>query len=207
MIDTSSLMAIFAAFFIVAVSPGPATLAVSSVSASYGRRAGLLFGLGLGIGLAFWGMVAATGLGAVLQTSANVLIALKVAGGLYLLWLAIGSARSALRTGRAKAETQVDGQWLVRGLVLNLANPKAVVAWMAALSVGLGSDDGVANVAIATAGCAVLGLVIYVGYALAFSVSRVMETYARLRRWIDGAVAALFALAGFALLRSAFSRA
>lgn len=200
-------MAIFAAFFIVAVSPGPATLAVSSVSASYGRRAGLLFGLGLGIGLAFWGMVAATGLGAVLQTSASVLMALKVAGGLYLLWLAIGSARSALRTGRAKAETQVSGQWLVRGLVLNLANPKAVVAWMAALSVGLGSDDGVANVAIATAGCAVLGLVIYVGYALAFSVSRVMETYARLRRWIDGAVAALFALAGFALLRSTFSRA
>lgn len=50
MIDLSSLVPILAAFFIVAVSPGPATLAVSSVSASHGRQAGLLFGLGLGTG-------------------------------------------------------------------------------------------------------------------------------------------------------------
>lgn len=211
MIEWTGLFAIFATFFVVAVSPGPAILAVSTVSASSGRRSGMLFGAGLGLGLAFWGAVAATGLGAVLQTTTQLLIALKIAGGLYLLWLAYGSARSAMRDGEASgygAETSraSGGRWFMRGLVLNLSNPKAVVAWMAALSVGLGADDGLASVTVATLGCVVIGFTIYATYAAAFSLAAIMQGYARLRRWIDGAVAALFALAGIALLRSAFAR-
>ena len=97
-------------------------------------------------------------------------------------------------------------RWFVQGLVLNLSNPKAVVAWMAALSVGLGADDGLAAVAVATLGCVVIGFAIYAGYAAAFSLAAVMRGYARLRRWIDGVVAVLFATAGLVLLRSAFSR-
>lgn len=211
MIDWTALAAILAAFFIVAVSPGPATLAVSTVSAASGRRSGILFGCGLGVGLAFWGLVAATGLGAVLQTTTHLLAALKIAGGLYLLWLAYGSARSARRrdkraNGNAGAALAGQGRWFARGLMLNLSNPKAVVAWMAALSVGLGADSGWAGVAVATAGCISIGFAIYAAYAAAFSVSAVMQGYARVRRWIDGMVAALFALAGLALIRSAFAR-
>ena len=211
MIDWMGLTTIFAAFFVVAASPGPATLAVSTVSAASGRKSGMLFGAGLSVGLTFWGLVAATGLGAVLQTTAHLLIVLKVAGGLYLLWLAYGSARAALQqvTERSRAknhDARSAERWFLKGLVLNLSNPKAVVAWMAALSVGLGTDDGMLSVAIATLGCAMIGLTIYVGYAVAFSLSSIMHGYARLRRWIDGTVAALFAIAGFALIRSAFTR-
>lgn len=209
--EWTGLVAIFAAFFVVAVSPGPATLAVSTVSAASGRRSGMTFGAGLGLGLAFWGIVAATGLGAVLQTTTHLLAAFKVAGGLYLLWLALGSARSAMRGNKASSQggetpASGEGRWFMRGLVLNLSNPKAVVAWMAALSVGLRTDDGLGSVAIATLGCTVIGFAIYAAYAAAFSSAAVMRGYARARRWIDGIVAALFALAGFALLRSAFTR-
>ena len=209
--EWTGLAAIFAAFFVVAVSPGPATLAVSTVSAASGRRAGMSFGTGLGVGLAFWGLVAATGLGAVLQSTTHLLAALKVAGGFYLLWLAYGSARSAMRADIASfharsAEPEGEGGWFVRGLVLNLSNPKAVVAWMAALSVGLGEGDGLGSVAIATVGCMIIGFSIYAAYAAAFSIAAVMQGYARARRWIDGTVAALFALAGLSLLRSAFAR-
>lgn len=209
--EWTGLVAIFAAFFVVAVSPGPATLAVSTVSAASGRRSGMTFGAGLGLGLAFWGIVAATGLGAVLQTTTHLLAAFKVAGGLYLLWLALGSARSAMRGNKASSqggETPAPGggRWFMRGLVLNLSNPKAVVAWMAALSVGLGTDDALGSVAIATLGCTIIGFAIYAAYAAAFSSAAVMQGYARARRWIDGVVASLFALAGFALLRSTFAR-
>ena len=211
MLDWTGLTAIFAAFFIVAVSPGPATLAVSTVSAASGRRSGMMFGCGLGMGLAFWGLVAATGLGAVLQTTTTLLAALKFAGGLYLLWLAYSSARSAMRNSDGPSRP-LDGpglttrHWFLRGLVLNLSNPKAVVAWMAALSVGLGAESGWTGVIAATGGCMAIGFAIYAAYAAAFSVSTVMQGYARVRRWIDGTVAALFALAGFALIRSAFAR-
>ena len=211
MIDWTGLLSIFAAFFVVAASPGPATLAVSTVSAACGRKSGIVFGAGLAVGLAFWGLVAATGLGAVLQASTHLLIALKIVGGLYLLCLAYASARSAMRATSEKlgpdAKVWTGNKGLfARGLILNLSNPKAVVAWMAALSVGLGGDDGLASVVMATLGCALIGLLIYACYAAAFSLSAVMDGYVKFRRWIDGAVSALFAIAGFALIRSAITR-
>ncbi|MEM7731467.1 MAG: LysE family transporter [Pseudomonadota bacterium] len=211
MIDWTGLASILAAFFIVAASPGPATLAVSTVSAASGRKSGMIFGAGLAIGLAFWGLVAATGLGAILQTSTYLLIALKVAGGVYLLWLAYRSARSAMRVACEKPglDSRVrssEKRLFAKGLALNLSNPKAVVAWMAALSVGLGTDDGLVGLVVATVGCALTGFLIYAVYAAAFSLSVIMNGYMNFRRWIDGIVSALFALAGIALIRSALAR-
>ena len=211
MIDWTGLATVFAAFFVIAASPGPATLAVSAVSAASGRKSGMFFGAGLAIGLSFWGLVAATGLGAVLQASTHLLIGLKMVGAVYLLWLAYGSANSAMCA--ASKTVGLDSQakagkarMFVKGLVLNLSNPKAVVAWMAALSVGLETDDGLVSVLLATFGCALIGLLIYLAYATAFSLSAIMTGYMRARRWIDGMVATLFALAGFALIRSVFTR-
>ena len=201
-----SFLAIAFAFFVVTVSPGPANIAACSVSISQGRRAGLIFGLGLSLGLAFWGVIAATGLGAVLQTTSELLFALKILGGLYLLWLAFQSARSAIKpTGEYKA-TATNGRWFLQGLLLNLTNPKAVVAWMAALAVGLDTSGTVTSVWIATVMCMLIGVVNYTGYAITFSTPQMMSGYNRFRRWIEGTVAVLFSIAGVGLIRSAFAR-
>lgn len=201
------LLAIAAAFFIVAVSPGPANIAVATVAMHSGRRTGLLFGLGLSVGLAFWGVVAATGLGVMLQNTTTFLTLLKLLGGAYLIWLAIQSGRSAARKSVAAEEASTkQGRWFWRGLLLNLSNPKAVVAWMAALSMGLGQETDGRAVATATLVCMGIGFANYAGYALTFSLPGFMAGYRRLRRWIDGAVAGLFALAGFGLIRSALTR-
>lgn len=206
MLELDSLFSIILAFFIVTVSPGPANIALATIAMNSGRKVGLLFGAGLSLGLAFWGIVAATGMGAVLQGSATLLFALKIFGGIYLLWLAFQSSRSAFMEKDSKSNVPDEGRWFMRGLVLNLSNPKAVVAWMVALSTGLGSSDSIAQVIGATLICMALGAVNYTGYALAFSRPNFMNGYKRLRRWIDGAVAGLFCLAGFGLIRSAFSQ-
>lgn len=200
------LFPILIAFFIVTVSPGPANIAVATVSMSSGRRNGLKFGLGLSVGLAFWGLVAATGLGVVLKASEYALLALKVFGGCYLLWLAYQSAKSAAKPIEINTKTQDLNLWFYRGLMLNVSNPKAVVAWMAALSMGLGADTSSLQVVIATCICMLLGLVNYCGHAMAFSCTGVMSCYQKFRRWIDGCVASLFALAGFGLIRAAFTK-
>ena len=206
MFGIGELLAVALAFFIVTVSPGPANIAVATVSMGAGRRAGIAMGLGLGAGLGIWGIVAATGMGAVLQGSAHLLLALKLLGGVYLIWLAIQSGRAALSPGRAEPKAPGSGRWFRRGLILNLSNPKAVVAWMAALSMGLGQGDGAAQVALATVVCVTLGFLNYAGYAVLFSVPGAMALYRRIGRWVDGAVAGLFAVAGFGLIRSALSR-
>lgn len=201
-----SLAAILAAFLVVTVSPGPANIAVATIAMSRGRRRGLRFGLGLSAGLAFWGIVAATGMGAVLQASANALLFLKIAGGLYLLWLALQSCRSALKPVREEAVDRSGGGDFLRGLFLNLSNPKAVVAWMAALSMGLGAEDGSGGVVLASVLCGIIGVLNYTGHAFAFSLPGFMTAYKRFRRRIDGLVGLLFAAGGFGLIRSAFAR-
>jgi threonine/homoserine/homoserine lactone efflux protein len=206
MIDIVGLMTVSFAFFIVAASPGPATLATATVSMGLGRSSGLRFGMGLSFGLAFWGLVAATGMGAVLQASTYALMALKAFGGAYLLWLAYKSARSAWQAAPSLKATTLEGRWFRRGLILNLSNPKAVVAWMATLSLGVADANGAWQVALATSVCIGLGFLIYAGYAYAFSMSGAMTAYARVRRWVDGLVAGFFALAGIGLLRTAFAK-
>ncbi len=134
------------------------------------------------------------------------LTALKVFGAVYLLWLAFQSWRSAVSPSVDKAAALTADRWFLRGLILNLSNPKAVVAWMAALSMGMGTGDGGVQLFIASLVCMALGFANYAGHALAFSRAGFMKAYQRFRRWIDGAVAALFATAGFGLLRSALAR-
>lgn len=206
MIDLTSLTLAATAFFVVAVSPGPANISNAAVAMSYGRRTSLIYGVGLSCGLVFWGLIAASGMGAVLQSSFYLLMVLKVLGGLYLLWLAWQSGRSATRPHKADAAPPNKGRWFWRGLVLNLSNPKSVIAWMAALSVGLGPEDGLASVAVATLVCIVAGFANNALYSLAFSVSGMMAAYRRFRRWIEGIVSGLFAVAGLGLIKSAFSR-
>lgn len=204
--NIESLLPIVVAFMVITVSPGPANIAVATVSMSSGRKNGLIFGLGLAAGLAFWGIIAATGLGVILQASEYALLILKVLGGCYLLWLAYQSAMSAAQPTEKVTKSQKQGFWFYRGLILNLSNPKAVVAWMAALSMGLGNGDSSTQIVLVTCVCMVIGLANYIGHALVFSYSGVMSRYKRFRRWIDGCVAGLFAMAGFGLIRSAFSR-
>ena len=207
MIDAGALMAVAAAFFVVAVAPGPATLGCAAVSMAHGRRAGLMFGAGLGLALAFWGVLAALGLGAVLAASAQAMVVLKCLGGAYLIWLAWRSARSAAAPLPVAGPADRSGRWLRRGIVLNLSNPKAIFAWGASLSLGLGPEAGAVQVAAATAICAVIGFIVYWPWIFGFSHPAMRAAYARFHAWIDGAVAALFAVAGLALIRSALSRA
>jgi len=206
MLDVLSLASTGLAFFIVAVSPGPATLSNATIAMSRGRRTSLVYGLGLSTGLVFWGVIAASGMGAVLRGSLYLLPLLKVLGGLYLLWLAFLSGRTAWR---AAPETSVESRgsgWFLKGLLLNMSNPKSVIAWMAALSVGLDANDGMGAVVAATAVCILVGFLTNAMYSVVFSIDGMMRGYRRARRWVDGVTGVLFSLAGVGLIRSAFTR-
>ena len=190
------------AFFVAAASPGPATLAVSTTAMALGARAAVLMGIGLALGLAFWGLVAAAGLGAILVQSSVALTVLRWCGGAYLLWLAWQSARSAVipEPEAVEVPTLADSRILIRGLVLNLSNPKAVLAWISVLALGVRSFDDPSRLAITTALCAVLGLVIYLAYAVLFSQAPVRSGYRKARRGIDGLAAAFFGYSGLKLI-------
>ena len=205
MVDVFALISAVGAFFLIAAAPGPAVLAVSAVSVRAGRRAGWQFGLGLSLGLAFWGVLAATGLGAILAASKVALTVMKLLGGAYLLWLAVQSARSAIRPAVGEA-FEAEGRWMRRGILLNLPNPKAVLAWLAVLALGQTGGGGGVQIALTALVCSGVGLLIYFTYAGLFSMPWAMSAYLRASRWVDGVVAGLFGLAGLGMIRSALAR-
>lgn len=98
-----NLLLILSVFIVGAASPGPATLMIMNVAAREGRAAGVMLSLGILTGSVFWACVAALGFVAALKASVLFFTAMKMAGGLYLLFLAFrASARPAARPSRAR---------------------------------------------------------------------------------------------------------
>lgn len=209
--NLNHLIVVFTAYVIAAGSPGPSTLRIMGVAMNHGRRAGLALAAGVISGSLFWGLSAATGVSALLARYAEALTVLKIFGGLYLLYLAVRAARSALTSdwttsnGPAREETPLSSIALYRhGLIMHLANPKAVLAWIALVTLGLGAEPSWRDVATILAGCAVLSVMIFAGYALVFSTAPMIRLYRKARRGIEGVLAAFFGFAGLRLLMSRF---
>ncbi|MEO0363017.1 MAG: LysE family transporter, partial [Pseudomonadota bacterium] len=132
--------------------------------------------------------------------SATALTALRLIGGAVLIWLAWRSARSAWSAAAPAATAARPGRAFASGLLLNLSNPKAAIAWGAAIAIGLSPEAGAEDLWALTALCALIGAANYLVYALAFSTGRAQRAYAAARRWIEGAAAAILGAAGLALL-------
>jgi threonine/homoserine/homoserine lactone efflux protein len=125
-------------FFTVAVllgfTPGPDNLFVLMQSVSRGRRAGLLVMLGLCAGLCVHTAAVALGLAAVFAASPMAFVVLKVAGAVYLLYLAWQAFRAPASAPGSDDGTPAPAMKLFgRGVVMNLTNPKVLLFFLAFL--------------------------------------------------------------------------
>jgi homoserine/homoserine lactone efflux protein len=117
------------------LTPGPAVLFVVSHGLSRGGRAALAANAGILTANTIYFILSALGLGAVLLASHQVFIALKYAGGIYLVYLGvrtIAGAGLALSAPRETTAGAAQRAWL-RAAALQLANPKALVFFAALL--------------------------------------------------------------------------
>ncbi|WP_207484036.1 LysE family translocator [Arenibaculum pallidiluteum] len=201
------LLMVYGAYLIATASPGPSNMAIMGVAMNAGRRQALTLAAGVMTGSMFWATLAGTGVSVVLASYAQVLTAIKLLGGLYLLYLAWRSARSAMAGGAPRPQgggTQRDGLPAIylQGLLLHLTNPKAILAWLAIMSLGLGDSGHASAVPAIIGGCAGLGVMVFGGYALVFSTGPMVRLYARARRWLEAVLALFFGFAGLRLLLS-----
>jgi threonine/homoserine/homoserine lactone efflux protein len=200
------ILLVYAACLLGLMSPGPNVLSVISTSMGAGRKAGVWLALGISAGTPIWGAATSLGLTALLATYASALVVIKIAGGLYLLLLAYKAFRSAGSAPRrnpfslGRSESAV--HYFVRGLTVQMTNPKAALTWIAIISLGVeGNTPWWVSIAIVL-GTTVLSGVGHLIYAVAFSARRVVAIYQRARRWIEFALGAFFCFAGVKLLTS-----
>jgi amino acid exporter len=117
-----------------------------------------------------WAMLAAVGLSALLASYAAALTAIKIAGGRYLLWLSYKSFRSAasahdLEATTLSGSTRTPFGYAVRGLTIQMTNPKAALAWIAIISLGLQEHAPVWVAFAIVAGTSILSIIIHWVYA------------------------------------------
>ncbi|WP_350334883.1 LysE family translocator [Coralliovum pocilloporae] len=115
-------------------SPGPALLAVLHTTLSAGRISGILTGLGLGLVAATWTAAALIGLDIVFKLFPWAYTLSKIVGALYLLYIARSIWKSATDDIGGGAPVKA-GTALLRGMLINLLNPKSVLFAAAVLVV------------------------------------------------------------------------
>lgn len=181
-------------------SPGPATLAISSTSMEHGRRHGVMIALGVVLGSATWGIAAALGFSAVMVANAWAFELLRYVGALYLLFLASKSLHAAWRGGASRIVAAPKSGFFVKGLLLHLTNPKAVLGWGSIYAIALTTDaNPVTVVKLFIALISVSG-VVFIGYAILFSAAPIARGYVRMRRGFEVAFGLLFGAASLKLL-------
>ncbi|ODS54832.1 MAG: lysine transporter LysE [Agrobacterium sp. SCN 61-19] len=129
-VDTLLALVLFA--FATSITPGPNNMMLFASGVNFGFRRTVPHMLGIGAGFLSLLIGVGMGLGAVLHAYPPAFIALKVAGGLYLLWIAwkIGSSRS-MGDGEAKARPMT----FLGAAAFQWVNPKAWVMAVTAMAV------------------------------------------------------------------------
>lgn len=188
-------------------SPGPTNMAIMSVAMNSGRTSAMAVALGVLSGSLMWGLLASFGLSTVLAAWSGALIVMKIAAGIYLLWLAYKAGRSAMsghKTATSAMGTGTEGfvKLYIRGAGMHLTNPKAIFVWLSIVSMGLPVNPHISDSMLIVAGGACIGLFVFGTYAVAFSTEIVRKTYRSLSRWIDGTLACVFGYAGMRMLIS-----
>ena len=124
----------FIAALVVAIAPGPDNLFVLAQSATHGTRAGICVICGLCTGIAVQTTLLIVGVSALIAASPVAFFVLQCCGAAYLLYLAYKSFQ--VRAGVVKLDERRETRessglsfrkLYLRGIIMNLTNPKAVL--------------------------------------------------------------------------------
>jgi threonine/homoserine/homoserine lactone efflux protein len=177
--DGSTLATYTIACAVLFLTPGPDMSLFLSKTLAGGRAAGMAAMLGANLGCLVHTLLAAAGISALLAASATAFAVLKVAGAVYLLWLAVDAIRSG-STLNVRARTgggEPFSRTLMLGAGVNLTNPKVVLFFVTFLPqfVQSGDPDAPAKLVF-------LGLY-YVAFSLPFAALMILGAE-RLITWL-----------------------
>ncbi|WP_223475477.1 LysE family translocator [Oricola indica] len=203
--ETFSILLTAWLMLVVAIAaPGPNLVATASTALGHGRKAGLLVVAGVATGTFIWSLASAFGVAAVFTVFPPAFVALKLAGGSYLVYLGFRSLRAAWRNtpGAIRPDTRRLSPLAsyARGLGICLMNPKSALFW-ASISVFVVSSKASPLTIIEF--CIAAGLssfTIYGLYAVLFSSHGAQALYRRATRWIEAAFGAFFFMVGVRLV-------
>ena len=153
-LDTLVALVVYA--FVTSITPGPNNFMLLASGVNFGFQRTVPHILGISVGFASLLVGVGLGLGALLTAFPSLHTALKIAGGVYLLYLAwrIAMSRSLGKDGEAGARPMT----LLEATAFQWVNPKAWVMTVTAMALYASSEQPFLSVAIVVLVFTLVGL-------------------------------------------------
>ena len=169
------------------ISPGPSFLITAQTAVARSRLDGIKIAFGLGAGTVVWSSAALLGLNALFRLHHWLFIGMKIAGALFLLWIAFQifrHARSPIDMSGSNGVAAKRNPFL-RGFLTQISNPKVAVFFGSIFVAMLPPDVPgwmmLALIAIVTAN----EIIWYSLVSLCFGSVPVRRAYMGAKTWID----------------------
>jgi len=195
--DTFVALLVYA--FVTSITPGPNNLMLLASGVNFGFRRTIPHMLGISIGFASLLIGVGLGLGALLSAFPALDMALKIAGGAYLFYLAwrIGSSRSLGEGRRAEARPMTS----LEAAAFQWVNPKAWVMAVSAMALYANPEKPFLSAAVVVVAFTLVNLPSVSSWAgFGVALRRVLSDAARLK-WFNIAMGVLLAAAIWPMLR------
>lgn len=200
--ELSVILTFAVAAIVLAITPGPDMALFISRTVNYGRAHGVAAVLGATSGLIIHVGLAAFGISLLLSTAPTAFFVLKIAGALYLLWLAIQAVRQGggiNLLAKTKRPPTIKQSYLT-GIGINLTNPKIILFFVTFLPQFVSRTDPNAAGKLLFLGMEFLVLSIPIVIAIVWAAEWVADILTRsikAQRALNWSFAAVFA--GFAV--------
>jgi threonine efflux protein len=196
----STLLAIALLHWIVLVTPGANVLVVSNLAAAGSRKSACFAALGVTVVAAVWAALAVLGVNAVFVSHPYLRLALQLAGGAYLVHVAIRLWRTAGISNQAVPIHLNPFAAFRLGFLTNIMNPKSALFFSSVFATALPPEPSATLLATAVALVLFNAFCWHMFLAMAFSHHAVQSAYARQRTVITRIASALVGVFGLRLL-------
>lgn len=188
---------------LITLAPGPDNLMVLSLGMARGRQAGVAFGLGCALGCLNHTLLAALGVSALIAASPVAFTVLRIAGGLYLVWLGIQAIRNARPASVTAAMVESPMKLFAKGLIANAINPKVILFFLAFLPQFVDTQRGHAGWQIVQLGVLFTAETVLIFGAIGWFAGHLGERLARnpaVGTWLDRIAGGIFVALGLRLI-------
>lgn len=184
--------------------PGPDILFVITQSIIRGRRAGIVFALGLCTGLIVHVAAVSLGISLLLKESPVAFTVLKLAGAAYLIYLGIRAFLNRhLASWCMDTVAQTADRLYVRGIVMNLLNPKVILFFLAFFPQFISVGSLHPMVETGFLGLLFILQAVFIFSAVAFLAGRLSERlmrYPRIAYWMNISEALIYGAIGISII-------
>ncbi|MGW2143403.1 LysE family translocator [Nonomuraea bangladeshensis] len=186
MVEQTAVLGVASIGLGMVLSPGPNMMYLISRSTSQGRRAGVISLAGVAAGFLVYLVAANLGLAVLFAALPGLLTVIRVAGALYLLWLAWQTVKPGGLSVFASRDVPPEPprRLFLMGLMTNLLNPKIALLYVAVIPQFIALGQGNVLLQGTVLGCVQIAVALLVNLAIVLAAGGIAGFLAARPAWL-----------------------